>query len=555
MSLWSDSPGLVAGLGISAVVLVGLALGIPGPASLLHAMLAAGGVFMGLIAVFVGRNSVERWTFRVSAPEDLITFESRPLFGGRRRRWDLPRSAVTGVVAAAPDDDEPGMTTLALALRDGSLRCLQPGSTSSGSKERLRRRLEELLDLRADGPGSACPPAPAPTPAAPAVVAETPPDEALREAVTAGDAAAAGRALERGADPDAKCPDGSSALGLALEAGLPAVERELLARGARAARGDRLVTRALFEAVEKQYVERVRALLAAGADPNATDEIGRPLIFEASDIKEGAGLVRLLLDHGADPNSRNAEGRTLLRHAMAWRNEPLAILLVERGADPNDRLNVGWTVLHDAILENMDGLARALLERGADPDATDGSGCGPLGWAIEPRHAAIAAALARRTADPNQRARGGLPVLVHAALAGMAEIVEILLDRGVPVDADGGSGFTALMAAAGAPRPEVVRLLLRRGAAVDRADADGETALLQVLLLYEGDEDGGAGSPGGSEDLAAAEARGEVVRLLLEAGAGVSCRNAEGESALERARRLAPPEVAALLCESPGGSG
>jgi ankyrin repeat protein len=63
----------------------------------------------------------------------------------------------------------------------------------------------------------------------------------------------------------------------------------------------------------------VRALLAAGADPNAADVRGTTALMYAA-IRGESGTFRVLLDSGADPARRNAAGFTAdeyLRSASA----------------------------------------------------------------------------------------------------------------------------------------------------------------------------------------------------------------------------------------------
>ena len=79
----------------------------------------------------------------------------------------------------------------------------------------------------------------------------------------------------------------------------------------------------LLEAIRLQDVERVRALLAAGVDPNTrepsrryvyhygywlTDEDTALTLACNAITAERLAIVRMLLDCGADPAARNAKG-------------------------------------------------------------------------------------------------------------------------------------------------------------------------------------------------------------------------------------------------------
>lgn len=117
--------------------------------------------------------------------------------------------------------------------------------------------------------------------------------------------------------------------------------------------------------------------------------------IRASDIDR----VRALLDGGVDPNTHDATASTIHRWLLPFRSrgrgyapdfgprEPLLIvaldatqfeiarLLLERGADPNARDDTGMTALAKAVFHSRRDLVELLLEKGADPRATmpDGS--------------------------------------------------------------------------------------------------------------------------------------------------------------------------------------
>lgn len=81
--------------------------------------------------------------------------------------------------------------------------------------------------------------------------------------------------------------------------------------------------------------EKVTALLAAGANPDAVGEDKWPAISLATmrGDEEGAKIVRLLVEAGADLNVRDANGESPLMNAIATNNAPLVKYMIEHGAD------------------------------------------------------------------------------------------------------------------------------------------------------------------------------------------------------------------------------
>lgn len=176
----------------------------------------------------------------------------------------------------------------------------------------------------------------------------------------------------------------------------------------------------LFEIIERGDVNRVRALLAADANPDAIHpdpSLGwRPLHAAIEALEEGGPLETLtvLLEHGA-----TADGWDTQRDA---------------------------TPLLMAVFRGQKDAARLLLDAGADVNVVGGEGDNPLRW---------------------------------AAQAGDTEMVKLLLERGATRDLDIGgglSGMNALGLAAHRLDVAMVRLLLEAGARPDAPDFDGWVA-------------------------------------------------------------------------------
>ena len=120
-------------------------------------------------------------------------------------------------------------------------------------------------------------------------------------------------------------------------------------------------------AVYNKHESCVRALLAAGADPDiniATHYVMTPLHF-ASSIGHDA-CVRTLLGGGANPNVAGFSG---------------------------------WTPLHDAVNKGHVACVRTLLGFGANPNVVDDFGFSPLYWASWKGHKECAKIVAVRVLE------------------------------------------------------------------------------------------------------------------------------------------------------------
>ena len=248
----------------------------------------------------------------------------------------------------------------------------------------------------------------------------------------------------------------------------------------------------LLDAVGSGRIDTVRALLAAGADVNATDTMGyTPLMLADGD---DADMVRLLLQAGANARARNAMGGSVpaLIHSTS---EEVMQLLYDAGARfTPDEVDI-------AIHTPFPLWLQALIDDGLDVHQTDEFNTTPL---------------------------------ICAAWCGNAEAVRLLLAAGAAASIntrDSDEGVTALHAAVIACReaetacPENVATLLAARADVNLADRDAWTPLHSCAFY----------------NLA------HLVPLLLAAGANPALRNANGNTPAEMAAQRGAAEVAQLL--------
>ncbi|HUQ89363.1 MAG TPA: ankyrin repeat domain-containing protein [Vicinamibacterales bacterium] len=113
-------------------------------------------------------------------------------------------------------------------------------------------------------------------------------------------------------------PDGFTPVALAAFFGQPAAVKALIAAGAdvKAAAKNGLKVQALHAAVAGRNLDIVKAVLDAGADPNAQQQAGFRPMHEAG-TNANRALAELLLQHGADPTLTSDEGKNAIDLARA----------------------------------------------------------------------------------------------------------------------------------------------------------------------------------------------------------------------------------------------
>ena len=91
----------------------------------------------------------------------------------------------------------------------------------------------------------------------------------------------------------------------------------------------------------EQFLERLRTLLKAGADPNARDRDGRTPLDAACDANAPAQVLQELIAHGADPKTSDTVLNRALAHFINVTTDKITVLL-DAGADPSkqDPFNV-----------------------------------------------------------------------------------------------------------------------------------------------------------------------------------------------------------------------
>jgi ankyrin repeat protein len=365
-------------------------------------------------------------------------------------------------------------------------------------------------------------------PNSPDPTGETP----LIAAARVGTLAAVQLLLDRGAAVDAKDPAfQQTALMIAVRENHPAVVTLLLERGARVNAATRIAATPAWVLPNSvpgfgHGVGIVRGGLPARGLRNPIPGGMSPLLYAARDGR--VDIVEALLAAGADINQVEANAITPLITAITNNHVDVARLLIGKGADIHASDWYGRTPLWAAVeTRNMDvdngsfvnsidrppflDLIRLLLERGADPNVrmkevppirrqflrvtgslswVDFTGQTPFLTAALAGDLAVMRLLLAHKADPHIPTFAGTTALMAAAgvnwvfdqtydegAKALLEAVELCHSLGMDVNAVNSMGITALHGAANRGSDDIIRFLVDKGARIDAKDAEGRSPL------------------------------------------------------------------------------
>ena len=409
----------------------------------------------------------------------------------------------------------------------------------------------------------------------------------LMYAVMQGDAALVQALLSKGARLELKNTNGETALSLARKEGLEYIAKLLEKAETGPAESVPTPDPSLFDAVKEGRLDKVKALIAKGADVNVRNANGSAPLMYAADgnalkmvhyfLKSGADVnakngtnntalifastkghvdvVNLLLRKKADVNVKNHSKGDALIYAVLNKKTKVVSALLKSGARVNEKYDDGKTALLMAVSDGSSDIAKLLIDHQADVNAVDNTEMTALMIACEKGNADVALALLRAGADADRKSKYGdtalskaisgkhAPIvrmltksggnfnrqeaLFSAVAAGNQEIVKLLWTKDVDVNMQGYASGTLLMSAADGDLA-MVKFLMEKGADVNKQNDEGQTALMRAVASFK-------------------ETNISCVRFLLERGADVNAVNHKGESALILAVKRGHAEMAGVL--------
>lgn len=279
----------------------------------------------------------------------------------------------------------------------------------------------------------------------------------LHESAAAGDLKQLLLQLNNDADPNAADEEGNSPLHLAIAAVKPDIVKALIAAGAdplatdaagrsaidcctdatvrelcQAAAECRLREIRVSDDLSHGRVFRVAAALEQGVSANARyrDNSGSLLMQAVRESRPH--MVRLLIRHGADVNASAPGGESILQAAALQKNPWIVQDLLTAGANPmqtNDNLA---TPLHEAVWADNEITVRVLLPAykhcNYSPDGAHNDT--PLHLAIVRKNLRLVQLFIEAGIDLNHAAFEKTPLLPFAAAKGTPEIEQLLKAAG-----------------------------------------------------------------------------------------------------------------------------
>ncbi|MBX7218497.1 MAG: ankyrin repeat domain-containing protein [Blastocatellia bacterium] len=153
----------------------------------------------------------------------------------------------------------------------------------------------------------------------------------------------------------------------------------------------------LMDAAGNGDIPKMKVLMAAGADVNASPRYGETVLIYA--VQRGnLEAVKLLLENGANIHQMGHQSMDALNWAATGKNTVITEYLLSKGANPFHQDSVGRTALMRAVRWGNIEQIHCLIRWGANVNARDKKGRTPIMYSMD---AKVQQLLLDLGADPN----------------------------------------------------------------------------------------------------------------------------------------------------------
>lgn len=185
----------------------------------------------------------------------------------------------------------------------------------------------------------------------------------------------------------------------------------------------------LFLAVSNGDLDKVKALLKSGSNPNSKDAFEKHILESALNLKQNRiEMFKLLIESGADINTKIGQ-----RPLISYPNTEIIEFLLSKGANPNIKSDNGMTPLMNNGKWGTKETVSLLLNAGANINEQDTIGNTPLIYAVNQNLSRdndlridVIKLLIEKGANPNIKNKQGQTAFSIAASLGDNEAYKIL---------------------------------------------------------------------------------------------------------------------------------